>query len=84
MLPVIVASTYARGASTSIAAFIVALIGIGSLVTNIPVGNPRHHESASAGRCSWRPAITVAGLLLCVVNLGKGAWSLAVYGSACC
>src|ERR1700722_684402 len=38
MLPVIVASTYARGAHASTAAFIAALIGIGSLVTNIPSG----------------------------------------------
>src|SRR5579862_4802180 len=72
MLPVIVASAYARGASTSVAAFIGALIGIGSFVTNIPAGilatriGERRAMLAAA-------AITVAGLLLCVVNLGRGS-----------
>ncbi len=80
MLPVIVASAYARGASTSVAAFIGALIGIGSLLTNIPAG-------ILATRIGERramlvaAAITVVGLLLCVVNLGKGAGSLGVYGA---
>lgn len=80
MLPVIVASAYARGASTSVAAFIVALIGIGSLITNIPSG-------VLASRIGERRAmlvaatLTSAGLILCVVNIGRGGWSLAVYGS---
>jgi MFS family permease len=79
MLPVIVASTYARGASTSTAALITALIGIGSLVTNIPSG-------ILATRVGERRAmlvaavITAVGLALCLVNLGKSGWSLAVYG----
>jgi len=79
MLPVIVASTYARGASTSMAALIAALIGIGSLVTNIPSG-------ILATRVGERKAMLVAagimaaGLILCLVNLGRSGWSLAVYG----
>jgi MFS family permease len=79
MLPVIVASTYARGASTSTAALIAALIGIGSLVTNIPSGilatrvGERKAMLVAAG-------ITAAGLILCLVNLGRSGWSLAVYG----
>ncbi len=79
MIPVVVASAYARGATTSIAAFIVALIGIGSLLTNIPAG-------ILATRIGERRAmlvaavVTVVGLLLCVLDLGKGSWSLAVYG----
>jgi MFS family permease len=80
MLPVIIASAYARGASTSMAAFIGALIGIGSLLTNIPSG-------ILATRIGERRAmlvaavITIAGLLLCVVNLGRGAGSLGIYGA---
>ena len=79
MLPVIVASSLDRGASTAMAAFIVALLGIGSLVTNIPSG-------ILATRIGERramlvaAAVTIAGLLLCIVNLGSGAWSLALYG----
>jgi MFS family permease len=79
MLPVIVASTYARWASTSMAALIAALIGIGSLVTNIPSGilatrvGERKAMLVAAG-------ITAAGLVLCLVNLGRSGWSLAVYG----
>jgi MFS family permease len=79
MLPVIVASSYHRGASTSMAAFIVALLGIGSLLTNIPSG-------VLATRIGERRAmlvaavVTIAGLLLCIVDLGRGAGSLALYG----
>lgn len=80
MLPVIIASAFARGASTSMAAFIGALIGIGSLLTNIPAG-------ILAKRIGERKAmliaavLTVLALVLCVVNLGRGAGSLAVYGA---
>lgn len=79
MLPVIVPSAFERGASTSIAALIAALLGIGSLVTNIPSG-------VLATRIGERKAmlvaaaVTLAGLLLCVINLGRGPWSLEVYG----
>ena len=38
MLPVIALSAIDRGASIAMAAFINALLGIGSLVTNIPSG----------------------------------------------
>jgi MFS family permease len=38
MLPVIALSSVDRGASTAIAALINALLGVGSLVTNIPSG----------------------------------------------
>jgi MFS family permease len=79
MLPVIVASSFARGAGASAAALIGALIGIGSLVTNIPSG-------ILATRVGERRAmliaavITAAGLLLCLVNLGRSLPSLGVYG----
>lgn len=80
LLPIIVASSFARGASASAAAFIGALIGIGSLVTNIPSG-------ILATRVGERRAmllaalITAAGLVLCLINLGRSFWSLAVYGA---
>lgn len=79
ILPVIVSSAYARGASTSAAALIGALIGVGSLVTNIPSG-------ILATRVGERKAmlvaatITAAGLLLCLLDLGRSTESLAVYG----
>ena len=79
MLPMIVASCSERGASTPVTALIVALIGIGSFVTNIPAGmlatriGERRAMLAAA-------AITGAGLVLCVVNLGRGPASLGVYG----
>lgn len=79
MLPVIVASSFARGGSASAAAFIGALIGIGALVTNIPSG-------VLATRVGERRAmliaavITAAGLILCLLNLGSSFWSLGVYG----
>jgi MFS family permease len=79
MLPVIVASAYARGGSTAAAAFLGALIGIGSLVTNIPAG-------VLATRVGeWRAmliaaAVTAGGLLLCLIDLGRSSLSLAVYG----
>jgi MFS family permease len=79
MLPIIVASSIDRGASTSIAALIGALLGIGSIVTNIPSG-------ILATRVGERKSMLVAavvtfiGLSLCLVNAGKGFWSLALYG----
>lgn len=80
ILPVIALSAFHRGASTSIAALVAAMIGIASLVTNIPSG-------VLATRVGERramlvaAAITVAGMALCVIDLGHGAASLAVYGT---
>lgn len=79
ILPVIVESSFARGAGVSAAALIGALLGIGSLVTNIPSG-------ILATRVGERRAmliaalITTAGSLLCLVNLGRSLGSLSVYG----
>lgn len=79
MLPVVVLSAYARGAGTATAALIGALIGIGSLVTNIPSG-------ILATRIGERRAMLVAaaimaaGLILCLLDFGTSNWSLAVYG----
>ncbi|HVT70024.1 MAG TPA: MFS transporter [Trebonia sp.] len=79
MLPVITLSALDRGASTSIAALIGALIGIGSIVTNIPSG-------ILATRIGERKSMlvaavtTAAGLVCCVVYDGRGLWPLLVYG----
>jgi len=79
MMPVIALSSIDRGASTAIAALINALLGIGSIVTNIPSGilATRIGERKSMLVAA---AIAVAGLILCLVNLGHGAVSLLVFG----
>src|ERR1700731_3464224 len=79
MIPVIALSSIDRGASTAIAALINALLGIGSIVTNIPSGvlATRIGERKSMLVAA---AVAVAGLILCLVNLGRGALSLAVFG----
>ena len=80
MLPVIALSAIDRGASPSIAALIGALLGIGSIVTNIPSG-------ILATRIGERKSMlvaavaTAAGLALCLVDVGRGALSLLVYGA---
>jgi MFS family permease len=79
MLPVITLSAIDRGASTPVAALFGALLGIGSIVTNIPSG-------ILAGRIGERKSMivaaiaTAAGLVLCLTDLGRGAGSLLVYG----
>jgi MFS family permease len=80
MLPVIALSSIDRGASTAVAALTSALLGVGSLVTNIPSG-------ILATRIGERRSMLVAaavagiGLILCLVNLGRGGLSLVVFGS---
>jgi MFS family permease len=79
MLPAIAPSAFDRGASASIVALVGALLGIGSIVTNIPSG-------ILATRVGERKAmlvaavVTILGLLLCIVDLGRGTGSLVVYG----
>jgi MFS family permease len=79
MLPVITLSAVDRGASSSIAALIAAMLGIGSILTNIPSGMlaTRYGERVSMLVAA---IATVAGLVFCLVNLGRGPWSLLVYG----
>ncbi len=80
MLPVIALSAIDRGASPSIAALIGALLGIGSIVTNIPSG-------ILATRIGERKSMlvaavaTAAGLAVCLVDPGRGAGALLVYGA---
>src|SRR5690348_14438269 len=77
MLPVIAPSAFDRGASVSIVALIGALLGIGSIVTNIPAG-------ILATRVGERramlvaAAVTILGLSLCILDLGRGTGSLVV------
>jgi MFS family permease len=79
MLPVIILSAIDRGASTSVAALIGALLGIGSIVTNIPSG-------ILATRIGERKSMIVAaiatvfGLGFCLIDIGRGTWPLLVYG----
>jgi MFS family permease len=78
MLPAIAPSAFDRGASASVVALIGALLGVGSIVTNIPSG-------ILAARVGERRAmliaagVTVLGLGLCIVDLGRGTASLMVY-----
>src|ERR1700749_51961 len=79
MLPAIAPSAFARGASASIVALIGALLGIGSIVTNISsrilatrVGEHKAMLVAAA--------VTILGLSLCILDLGSGTGSLMVYG----
>src|SRR6201995_1723888 len=79
MIPVIALSSIDRGASTAIAALINALLGIGSIVTNIPSGilATRIGEQKSMLVAA---AVACAGLRLCLVDLGRGALSLPLFG----
>jgi MFS family permease len=79
MLPVVTLSAIDRGASTAVAALVGALIGIGSIATNIPSG-------ILATRFGERKSMliaaiaTIVGLVFCLVNLGHGAASLVTFG----
>ena len=78
IFPVIALSAIDRGATTSIAALVAALIGIGSIVTNIPSGilatriGERRSMLVAAG-------ITVLGLAFCLVDLQNHELSLLAY-----
>jgi MFS family permease len=79
ILPIIALSAFDRGASTSVAVLIAALIGIASFMTNIPAG-------ILATRVGERKAmlvaaaVTVVGLIFCILHVGTGPWALVVYG----
>jgi len=79
MLPVIALSAIERGATSSIAALIGSLIGIGSIVTNIPSGvlATRIGERKSMLVAS---VVTVIGLAVCLIHAGGGSWPLVIYG----
>ncbi|MGE0798425.1 MAG: MFS transporter [Lautropia sp.] len=74
MLPVIALSAYELGASTALAGLIVALSGIGALVSNLPaamITTAFGERRAMLGAA----AVSVAGLLLCIFAVGP--WMLA-------
>lgn len=78
LFPVIALSAIDRGATTSVAALIGALVGIGSIVTNIPSGilATRVGERRSMLVAS---GITIIGLVCCLLEPGRGAGSLLIY-----
>jgi len=77
MLPIITISAIERGASVALAAFIAALLGLSSLVTNIPAGAlaTRFGERASMVAAA---AVSVAGLSLCLLPWGLWAYGFGV------
>lgn len=83
MLPVITLSALERGASLSTAAFIAALLGIGSILTNIPAGalTTRIGERWSMVLAA---AASAVGLLLCILPFGLWVYGAGVFvlGSA--
>ncbi|WP_370962476.1 MFS transporter [Amycolatopsis sp. cg9] len=80
VLPVIAPSAIERGAGTATAALIAAMLGVGSLVANIPAGvlTTRIGERRSMLVAA---AVLAGGVLICRVDLGRGPWSLLLYGS---
>ncbi|WP_326565178.1 MFS transporter [Amycolatopsis rhabdoformis] len=80
MLPVVAISAIDRGATTSVAALIGALIGIGALITNIPAGilATRVGERKSMLLAAF---VSAVGLALCLVNIGSGQSALVIYGA---
>jgi MFS family permease len=77
ILPVIPLSVRDLGGSAAVAALIVTLIGIGSLLTNLPA-------SAITARWGERPAILGAslwsalGMLLCVLSSGLATFAVGI------
>jgi MFS family permease len=69
MLPVIAISAIDRGADEALASLVVAMLGIGSLLTNIPAGvlTTRFGERRSMILAA---GISAVGLILCILNLG--------------
>jgi MFS family permease len=75
--PVIAFSATERGASLAVAGLVVSLMGIGSIVSNIPAGvmTTRFGERRSM---IWAAAINAVGLALCLVDVGLWLFSIGV------
>jgi MFS family permease len=75
--PVIAISAIERGASIAVAGLVVSLMGIGSIVSNIPAGvlTTRIGERRSM---IWAAAINAVGLALCVADVGLWLFSIGV------
>ncbi|MFP3813802.1 hypothetical protein, partial [Bacillus sp. SIMBA_005] len=71
-------SAIERGASLPAAAFIAALLGIGSILTNIPAGalTTRIGERLSM---VFAAAASAAGLLLCIAPFGLWIYGAGVF-----
>ncbi|MFC7755683.1 hypothetical protein [Tsukamurella soli] len=78
MLPIITLSAIERGASISVAAFIAALIGIGSILTNIPSGMlaTRIGERLSMVVAA---AVSAIGLIFCILPFGLWVYGTGVF-----
>lgn len=76
ILPVIALSARELGASVAVAGLIVSLMGIGSLVSNIPAAmiTSRHGERRSMAGAA---AFSVMALLLCIFAPMPGCWAWA-------
>lgn len=78
MLPVITISVIDRGASIAVAAFVAAIMGLASIVTNIPAG-------ALTTRIGERLSMVVAaaaaavGIVICILPFGVWAYAVGVF-----
>jgi len=79
VLPVIALTAIDRGASTAVAALIAAMVGVGSIASNIPASKlaERIGERRAIAVAS---AISVVSLVLCVLPLGLVVLGLGVFG----
>jgi MFS family permease len=75
--PVIAISAIDRGATVAVAGLVVSLMGIGSIVSNIPAGvmTTRFGERRSMVAAA---AISAAGIALCLADVGLGLFSAGV------
>ncbi|PJI94191.1 MFS transporter [Luteimicrobium subarcticum] len=78
MLPVIPFAAQERGATLALAGFVASLLGIGSILSNIPAGilTTRVGERWAM---VWAAALSAVGIVLCLVDAGHGGASLAVF-----
>jgi MFS family permease len=78
MLPVIAISAIDRGADVAVASLVVSMLGIGSLVTNIPSGiiTTRFGERRSMILAA---GVSAVGLVLCLFQLGLVLFATGVF-----
>jgi MFS family permease len=78
MLPVIAISAIDRGADVAVASVVVSMLGIGSLVTNIPSGiiTTRFGERRSMVLAA---GVSAVGLVLCLFQLGLVLFATGVF-----
>jgi MFS family permease len=78
MLPVIAISAIDRGADVAVASLVVSMLGIGSLVTNIPSGiiTTRFGERRSMVLAA---GVSAVGLVLCLFQLGLVLFATGVF-----